>query len=183
MSFAFLLYFCNMMKIWYPLIWLSRLPRSCGFGIQSPTDFQFVQDVLRERLPYYAYASLEYREGRVHRRIGLMVFRIANWRQPGVIIDGAGMSPYLLAACPHATIVQNADAVELAVVSVATNYQSLFDHCDDRSVVVFTDIQRHQPLWKCILHDERVRVSYDLYHCGVVLFDSKRIRVHYSINM
>lgn len=37
---------------------LSRRHRSGGFGIHSPFAFNFVLNVLRERLPYYAYDEL-----------------------------------------------------------------------------------------------------------------------------
>ncbi len=38
---------------------LSRHHRSAGYGIHSPFAFNFVLNVLRERLPYYCYADLE----------------------------------------------------------------------------------------------------------------------------
>lgn len=37
---------------------LARHHRSRGFGIHSPSAYKFVTQVLRERLPYYAYADL-----------------------------------------------------------------------------------------------------------------------------
>ena len=37
----------------------SRHHRSGGFGIHSPFAYQFVRNVWRQRLPYYAYAGLQ----------------------------------------------------------------------------------------------------------------------------
>lgn len=37
---------------------LARHHRSRGFGIHSPSAYKFVTQVLRERLPYYAYGDL-----------------------------------------------------------------------------------------------------------------------------
>lgn len=79
----------------------SRHHRSAGFGIHSPHAFRFVLDVLRERLPYYAYADLEQlREGVKqnlktagrHERIisyknAKMLFRITNHFNPQHIMQ------------------------------------------------------------------------------------------------
>ena len=45
--------------------WLRRCGRSRGFGIQSPTAYQFLTDVLCQRLPYHAYDDLS----KLHDRI------------------------------------------------------------------------------------------------------------------
>ena len=79
----------------YRTAW-SRHHRSGGFGIHSPFAFGFVQRVLGERCPYYAYADLK--RFRAHalemvpwrrRRsavVGMstvkMLFRIANFYNP-----------------------------------------------------------------------------------------------------
>ncbi len=80
---------------------LSRRHRSHGFGIHSPFAFNFVLNVLCERLPYYAYgylhdvrqAVLESSRGdfRHPRVISLknakMLFRITNHFTPGHILQ------------------------------------------------------------------------------------------------
>lgn len=79
----------------YRTAW-SRHHRSGGFGIHSPFAFHFVQRVLGERLPYYAYADIAKwrtmakdsagRRWRKPRVISLknakMLFRIANFFNP-----------------------------------------------------------------------------------------------------
>ena len=80
---------------------LNRRRRSQGFGIHSPYAFNFVLNVLRERLPYYNYAYLrELREAiiartsrlRRHPRVmsfknAKMLFRIANYFTPQVLLQ------------------------------------------------------------------------------------------------
>lgn len=39
--------------------WINRKRHNRGFGIQSPSAFFFITQVLREKLPYYAYDSLD----------------------------------------------------------------------------------------------------------------------------
>lgn len=39
--------------------WINRKRHNRGFGIQSPSAFFFVTQVLKEKLPYYAYEELD----------------------------------------------------------------------------------------------------------------------------
>ena len=84
----------------YRTAW-RRHRRSKGFGIHSPFAFNFVLNVLRERLPYYNYAYLhQLRQAIVgslstfsrHPRVmsyknAKMLFRIANFFQPRHILQ------------------------------------------------------------------------------------------------
>ena len=85
--------------------WLNSL----GYGVQSPNDFYFVQHVLREQLPYYAYTTLEEMASQClpclpHYPMTLnrLLFRLANYVHPEVIVEvGAGSSVMAMAmACP-----------------------------------------------------------------------------------
>ena len=40
-------------------VFLKRLRHCAGFGVQSPTDYAFVREVIYERWPYALYAELE----------------------------------------------------------------------------------------------------------------------------
>lgn len=65
--------------------WINRKRHNRGFGIQSPSAFFFVTQVLKERLPYYAYSQLDRATLGKH---GLSpkqareLFRITNYRRP-----------------------------------------------------------------------------------------------------
>ncbi|MDO4511091.1 MAG: hypothetical protein Q4B68_04645 [Bacteroidales bacterium] len=79
----------------YRTAW-SRHHRSGGFGIHSPFAFYFVQRVLGEKCPYYAYAHIELLRIRLKDQAGRrwrgqhiislkmakMLFRIANYFNP-----------------------------------------------------------------------------------------------------
>ena len=63
---------------------LLRIPRSRGFGVQSPTDYHFLRHVIRQKLPYYAYAQLADKTKMLTKReveILHFYFRLANYVQ------------------------------------------------------------------------------------------------------
>ena len=79
----------------------NRYKRSKGFGVHSPFAFYFIINVLRERLPYYAYTNIELRRNMAlnlsarisrHRRVisiknAKMLFRIACYFTPETILQ------------------------------------------------------------------------------------------------
>ena len=87
--------------------WIRRKRNSHGYGVQSPTDFYFVQHVLREEMPYYGYHELQQAEGefstslpRYSMPINRLLFRLANYVHPRHLIEvgtGAGLATYAMA--------------------------------------------------------------------------------------
>ena len=80
----------------------SRHHRSGGFGIHSPFAYQFVRNVWRQRLPYYAYADIHQliatikagttRQQRqqmdlIDEREARLLFRVANFFNPSHILQ------------------------------------------------------------------------------------------------
>jgi hypothetical protein len=64
--------------------WINRQRHNRGYGVQSPSAFFFVTQVLRERLPYYAYQALDKAVGgnRTDKNHFRELFRITNYLQP-----------------------------------------------------------------------------------------------------
>ena len=84
----------------YRTAW-SRHHRSGGFGIHSPFAFNFVQNVLGERYPYYAYARIAKWRAKAKAAVGgcwphssslislneaRMLFRITNFFNPSQLL-------------------------------------------------------------------------------------------------
>lgn len=69
--------------------WINRKRHNGGYGIQSPSSFFFVTQVLKERLPYYAYPALDKAvEGNRSRRSHFReLFRITNHHSPANCIS------------------------------------------------------------------------------------------------
>lgn len=66
----------------------TRMPMAQGMWIQSPTDFEIANDVINGSMPYYAYEKLDREgEGTEGTRTNRMLFRLANYLQPDIIVE------------------------------------------------------------------------------------------------
>lgn len=113
--------------------WIRRKRNSLGYGVQSPSDFYFVRHVLREKSPYYAYATIEdmgTRYGDQFPNASIethkLLFRLANHIRPNTIIEvGAGLSIFTMAmACPSAQsiAITTPEACNEAMLQLSAKY-------------------------------------------------------------
>jgi hypothetical protein len=167
-------------KYWF--VWLRRLHHSRGFGIQSPTDYAFVRYVVCEHWPYYAYDTVGQGDDWLTRRLGRLYFRLANWRQPRTVVTD-GYEDYFAAGCRRAAVTRRLEGVaELVRVSVEGAVEQVLGHTDERSLLVVEGIWRDKQRWQRLVADERTVITFDLYYCGILMFDRKRTKQHYIIN-
>lgn len=118
-----------------------------GFGIQSPTDYELVRDVLFEPLHYYAYD-----EKNLHTEAERQLYRIRLWRP---------------------------DVVE---IHSASEYDKALQELRPNTVMVIEDISgKNELLWQRILQDPLARITFDMRHRGLILFDRKRIKQNYIL--
>ncbi len=169
-------------RIAYIFVWFSRCFHVLGFGIQSPTDYLFVRKVINEHRPYYAYENLGSNDSWLRRKLGLLYFRLSNFRQPNKVIDHIGVSEYVISGCKKAQLVDECNIVELAFLSDVDDVFSLLSRVDDQSMIIVEISSSQRNRWKKLLSDSRVIISYDLYYCGILMFDRKRVKQHYIIN-
>lgn len=170
-------------KYW---VWMRRIGHCRGFGIQSPGDYWLVRYVINEHWPYYQYDSLGKDDDWLTRKLGRLYFRLANWRQPDTVIDTAP-SPYWQAGCRKALVCYDTDRVELMRLRVGEEdcrsaLENAYKKTDSRSVLVLEGIWRDRELWQEVVADKRTGVTFDLYYCGLVMFDKKREKNNYIIN-
>jgi len=164
------------------VVWLSRIGHCRGFGIQSPNDYWLVRYVINEHWPYYQYETLGQGDDWQTRKLGRLCFRLANWRRPSVI-DSRLYRAYLQAGCQSATF---GTSTELVVLSLADDGQDrltdILNKVSPESVLVMMDISKAKDVWRKIVADNRTGITFDLYYCGIVLFDKKRHKQNYLIN-
>ena len=176
------------------LVWLSRIHKCLGFGIQSPTDFDFVRTVVNEHDAYYAYDELQ-ADNWLQRKLGELYLRVANWRQPATILTD-DYQPWFQAGCRSAHITNHNSQcnatldlgqefpIELARIDIEQYEQleQLYASCNQQSVIIVEGIWRNWQAWHAIEHDARTGTTFDLYYCGIVFFDAQRYKHNYRIN-
>ena len=163
-------------------VWLRRIGHCRGFGIQSPSDYWLVRYVINEHWPYYQYERLGRNDDWLTRKQGRLCFRIANWRQPAVI-ESSAYRDYLQAGCRKAVW---GESSELMVLSLEGDWRSrlsyIYNKVSADSVLIVTGLSKARDAWREIVNDERAVLTFDLYYCGIVLFDKKRDKKNYIVN-
>ena len=171
-----------MQRLRHAFVWLKRIGRCRGFGIQSPTDYWIVRYVINEHWPYYQYATLGKDDEWITRKMGFLYFRLANWLQPH-IIESNGFRQYLQAGCQKAEFGESSELIRLTLEGdYRARMAAIFNRVESHSVLVVEAIRTNRAFWREILADERTGVTFDLYYCGIVMFDKKRQKHHYIIN-
>ena len=164
------------------LVWLSRITHCRGFGIQSPTDYAMVRYVINEHWPYYQYDVIGEGDDWLTRKTGRLLMRLANWRQPGVI-ESDNYHDYLSAGCRKAAFGESVEMIVLPIEKadeVAVN--AIYNKVDDNSLLIVDGLWRDKERWQRIAAGSRAVTVFDLYYCGILLFDSKRNKQYYIIN-
>lgn len=140
-----------------------------GYGVQSPNDFHFVQHVLREKLPYYAYSTLKEFSRDLSRyhpsnpvAIDQLLFRLANHVHPTLMIEvGAGTSALALSlACPTARCVAitEDDALNSSIWEHATRDLQIEVKTGDEMAIFLQLLHDHQEIGMLhIAHTSRYR--------------------------
>ena len=174
-------------RLIYPLIWISRINHCRGFGIQSPTDYWLVRYVINEHWPYYWYGE-KTEDDWLTQKLGRLYFRLANWRQPE-IVRSDGFYDYFHAGCLHANILpvlpigsEKVDLVRLSITECRDVLSTLYSNVDKHSVLIIENIKSDSQTWNKIVEDKRTCVTFDLYYCGIVLFNGERTKRNYIIN-
>lgn len=173
----------NMFFSLYPLIWLSRVFHCRGFGIQSPTDYWIVRYVINEHWPYYIYGDIGKSDAWLKRKLGRLYFRLTNWRQPKVV-ETDSYQEYFRAGCKNLVFGPSSELVRIDVSTgdYKTKFRSIYDKVEDDTVLIIEGINRDKEFWQFVKADKRTSITFDLYYCGLVLFDKKRHKTNYIIN-
>lgn len=183
---------------------LLRIPRSRGFGVQSPFAYRFIREVVRGAVPEENGRKLRQLYPQAEKkglRQAALYERLARYQGP----CQWGICPFreefyeaaVLMGCPEATVVDCVHGYELGLVArskvvvmdLEQNwwrvYEAFADHAAADSMLVVEDIHHSMETlrnWRKILIDGRSGISFDLYDCGIVFFDRKKYKRNYCVN-
>ncbi|KAA6344801.1 hypothetical protein EZS27_007592 [termite gut metagenome] len=145
-------------------------------------------------------------KGWIHesKKINRLLFRLVNMAQPDTIVDVGTLSSsslYLQAGKLSADYVSASDLTELFLEKdVAIDFlylhndknpalvEDVFQVCAGRihqqSVFVIEGIcysKQMKNLWKRMIADDRVGVTFNLYYAGILFFDKTKVKQHYKV--
>ena len=181
--------------------WIHRMGYSRGFGVQSPSAYSFIRYVLTEHYPYYAYDELKMRFksfDHATKKKGRLYFRLANYAQASHWFDyHSAEQPY--AAYVHEgcrkTVFQAIDgktipnAFRIARLSMTEDYQAVYEAlckvATDDSILILEGINDNKDtkaFWKRVQESQKATRTYDLFLCGIIVFDTSKHKYHYIVN-
>lgn len=181
--------------------WIHRMGYSRGFGVQSPSAYSFIRYVLTEHYPYYAYDELKMRFksfDHATKKKGRLYFRLANYAQASHWFDyHSAEQPY--AAYVHEgcrkTVFQAIDsktiphAFRIARLSMTEDYQAVYEGlckvATDDSILILEGINDNKDtkaFWKRVQESQKATRTYDLFLCGIIVFDTSKHKHHYIVN-
>lgn len=195
------------MRLWKRcFLWLGRIGHCRGFGVQSPTDYRFVVQVILEKTPYYDYESLVTDFPKLDtetRKLCKLFFRLSNYCQPQLFVDYnekdmSAYAAYVKAGCNKTKLIRGDDKnnkeistekpflVRLSCLTTTLDIlQWLLNTASDDSILVIEDIKKNKEtknIWQWIQSNDLVTVTYDLYYCGVIITAKRRYKKNYIIN-
>lgn len=186
---------------------MSRISHRNGYGVHSPFAYGFIQDVIYESTPYYAYPRLRAMR-RQHSRAeqGLtskcdrLMFRIANFCRPrhAVLIGprtavtaeyiAAGSTSTKVSLC-NDTAHLPAQESEFVYASPGTDFLAAFlaaaEHCSNSTFFAAASIHKtreNKCKWQQICQDPRAIVTFDLYEIGLVFFNKDLNKQNYKVS-
>ena len=181
--------------------WIHRMGYSRGFGVQSPSAYSFIRYVLTEHYPYYAYDELKMRFksfDHATKKKGRLYFRLANYAQASHWFDyHSAEQPY--AAYVHEgcrkTVFQAIDGktiphtFRIARLSMTEDYQVVYEAlckvATDDSILILEGINDNKDtkaFWKRVQESQKATRTYDLFLCGIIVFDTSKHKHHYIVN-
>lgn len=162
------------------LLFLKRIGHCRGFGIQSPTDFAFVNDVIYERLPYYAYEELDKKFPSLasfERKMARTYFRVCNFAQPQYYVFGKDVpevfSEYTKRGCWN------------SLTGRTLYFATLPESANDGDCIIIPYIyDEGKEMWEtlCNMRSKEHFIMYDLYYFGIAFVDKHRYPELYTVN-
>ncbi len=175
---------------------LRRMPRTRGFGVQSPSAYRFLRDVVSSK-GRYAVADMPTGTNEASERNRLRLFqfyaRVANFTQAKHWFVSEKLASDILrvnvcAGCRAAVVSPVLDDSGVYVVDITEAHiiEEILNQASASSILMIEGIHRSaiaRENWQQIMADKRIGVCFDLYEAGVVCFDLKKFKTDYRVNL
>lgn len=179
---------------------LLRMPRTYGFGVQSPFAYRFIREIVVGHTPGRSdfcssdvlakeLSGLSKRE----RRICQFIYRLCRFSNAGTcfVSSDLGISVLMDVLCSMDCSVDHCihslDQVMLSFISpIFQEYDTLLNRMAFQGILVVYGIRKYSnglDYWNNLVSDCRSFVSFDLYDLGVIFFDSKMHKRNYCCNI
>ena len=166
-------------------IFLKRIRHCAGFGVQSPTDYAFVREVIYERWPYALYAELEakyYGTDSFLLKLSQLLLRVSNYAQASRIGVIGNLPPvmeaHLKAGCRKSEIVRPSKSPCVGGLPLPSGSPPMQGERGEGLLLIATELNEQ---WHEYISQEHI-ISYDLYYLGIAFYDEKRYSEGHVIN-
>lgn len=185
------------------LAWLSRWSRTLGFGIQPPWAYYFVTQVVNDRTDYKTYWVLQeamFADSSASLRLARLLFRFARVETPNHWLirtpHAALYVRYIQAGYPPSKLLfgelrdaKDASLIpDVYLVHLEEDWKSCFLRfiAQPRNGTFFIvegiSLNRHcQHIWKEMVARCRQFITFDLFDCGIILYDPTKTIGHYRL--
>ena len=161
------------------LLFLKRIRHCAGFGVQSPTDYHFVRNVIYEKMPYYAYTEIDSsfpQSKRIERWQARLLLRIANFAQTEKLIYCSNVIPDI----DSTAIKKGCSKTNIHSFSTHDGIDTL-THDNGTWIVIPAIYKENNKLYEMLKGQENV-VIFDLYYLAIAFVDKKRYTEVHIIN-
>ncbi len=168
---------------------LRRLPRSHGFGVQSPSDFHFVTEVLRGKIPRNVLEGLskDKEEGKLLR----LAYLVSKDRKPRYFLNltqKKELEKVVCLASENCSICvgEGLERAEL-ILADAQSLERVVEEAEkiaDIACLIVGNIRYNNDSlkrWQRLIDSGKAAITFDLFSHGVALFDKKRYPQHYNV--
>lgn len=191
--------------------WLLRWRTSRGFGVQSPSAYQFIKFVVREDWEYYCYKLIESKYSKsTQKQINVLkcFFRLSNFWQADIAVMencNSAIGEMISMGCKKTAVVNSVNLPEAYcqryiyiircesgcfhkfVSSIAGNdsIESTKDRLS-RVMLIVTGINADDSAeseWQSIVSSDWSVRTYDVVEFGIVFFEKHMLKEHYFLDI
>ena len=142
---------------------MLRMPRTRGFGVQSPTAYSFLRKVVNEK--------------------GFLI----NYRQTHPEISSYPQDASKLKRLLFRIRTVYPNVVELSASSLlqSEDFQQFLWNVSADTVLVVTGINldaEYGKVWLRLVADNRTVLTFNLVDCGIVFFDKTKFKQNFNVN-